>query len=296
MPWLEYPKIELVLEGRNGVGWFTSMLFLLIAILTAFHFFSNKWQRWLGGASLLISGLLTIIGLDKIIRFHFVWSKEYSDNFLFNVASDGMILRYGIYVLTACASLSFILTLPLLFTGLEGSSRSPILRYGLLLILVLPALYFGVQNFTPEEVVTTNLAKAQIAKDYTQMNQALNEGDFDLVVQYTHPTVYRTLGGPNKLKEMLGQIRSQAQNISSEVMDIAALHQKGKQVQAIIQHSTTIKTNDGEEVTRGSSFAFSDNAGESWVFAGINGRSFQEMKSFFPEIFDELDYSVKSTE
>jgi hypothetical protein len=296
MPWLEYPKIDLVLEGRNGVGWFTSMLFLSIGILTFLHFFIKKRQRWLSATSLLISGLLTGIGLDKIIRFHFVWSKDYSDNFLFNVASDGMILRYGIYVLTVCAFLAFILTLPLFFTGLEGSSRSPIVRYGLLLVLVLPALYFGIQNFTSEETIILDLAKAQIAKDYTQMNQALNEGSFDLVVQYTHPTVYRTLGGPDKLKEMLVQVRSQAQNISSEVLDVAALHQKGKQVQAIIQHSTTIRTNDGEEVTRGSSFAFSDNAGESWVFAGINGRSFQEMKSFFPEIFDELDYSVKPQE
>ena len=298
MPWLEYPRINLVFEGRHGVGWFTSSLFFLILVLTALMLFRKKGDRVLSIIIGIISGLLATIGIEKIAKFYLVELNRAAEFPLFNIASAGMFLRYGVYVLTVCGILIFFLILPLIFKSAFETDKpmAYVFKYGSIVLAVVGVLagawwYLSPSNTTDLEEVTKNLTE-----DYQQMNSALSAGRLDVVVDYTHPIIYQSMGGKQELKNVLNEVRQQLGIIDSDVSEVVGFEQKGRKIQALFQHNTTIRSANGTDVTRGSSFGFSSDGGQSWVFAGINGRTFREMKENFPEIFDELDYSVKSQE
>jgi hypothetical protein len=293
MPWLEYPKIDLVLEGRNGVGWFTSMLFFIIFLLVLLLLFYKKRDRLLGGSVFGVGAFLTIIGLEKIIRFFLEWKHESSDLFLINLAGAGVILKYGVYVLTVSAGLITILAIPFIFTTFfEQSGRQrAFLNYVLIFITAIGAL-IAYAELRPVPEVSQEQVVSAIKNDYVSMNKVLMDGDYDKVVNYTHPTIYQSLGGIERYKQVLQEVKTQALRADVRVDDVVKYVQKGENVQAIFHHTTVFSTPEGSETVRGSSFGFSNDVGKTWVFVGINGKSFPEMKKDFPDIFDELNYSV----
>jgi len=77
---------------------------------------------------------------------------------------------------------------------------------------------------------------------------------------------------------------------SGKINKVFKTKTEGDVIQALLMQSFTFVTKGQETVSSTKSFAFSYDGGRSWIFAGIENRSYDEMKKIIPEIFDELRY------
>lgn len=98
-PWINYPRIDLVLYGHMGDGWVTLGLFVLILIFTVVGKPSRSLKNIPFWIIMVLSLLVVTIGVWKIGSFLSEKSNFETDDPFLITAAAGSNVAYGLYLL-----------------------------------------------------------------------------------------------------------------------------------------------------------------------------------------------------
>ncbi len=288
MPWITYPRLEMTLKGYDGDGVLLAIIFFLILginLYSAFRNNSNK-KRIINIFSFVLAAIIFTLSVYKIYAFYEDVFSFQSNDPITSYAGAGVQLRYGLYVI---ATLSFIC----MFLSSLGSffTKPKRLIFLLALFLISGGISYKVYNANSK---IDRLDKIAIEENlngaFEKMGNALVTKQSDQFVEYIHPILYQSIGGKKKLAELMSSMYQDVEVKEAKIIKVFKTKTEGDAIQALLMQSFTFFKNGSESNTTNKSFAFSYDGGRTWSFAGIEDRTFDEMKKILPEIFNELRY------
>ncbi|TVQ50183.1 MAG: hypothetical protein EA362_02865 [Saprospirales bacterium] len=118
-PWINYPRIDLVLYGHMGDGWVTLGLFVIILIFTVAGKSARSLAKIPFWIIMFLSLLVVTIGAWKIGSFLSEKSNFETDDPFLITAAAGSNVAYGLYLLLLFGSINL---LALFFLGKKNKS------------------------------------------------------------------------------------------------------------------------------------------------------------------------------
>lgn len=285
MPWIVYPMLKLTLYGKDGDGWLISITFFLIFIILAL---GNKFLKKSISEFVISIFSFGIFALStyKIYKFHNEMNNYATDSPIMGYAGSGGYLSYGLYFILIVAVLIFILSI---FSSVLKKWKSILLLLGGSIIVAM--MYWGVSNkVLNSSSINIEEQKQNIETDFNKMSSALKDKRSEDFISSIHPIVYQSIGGKAKLIALMNDIYANIKVQSAEIVNVEKIHQKGKNVQALISQKITLINNNEFQVNTSFMIGFSYDGGVRWVFAGTENKPFKEMKKTLPEIYEELKY------
>lgn len=287
LPWIEYPKLEKVLYGYHGDGFFLSFLFFIIFCISFYlHLTSIKGRgKSFNRLIFILSISILLVSLRKIFQFNREVSEYLSDNPIMSYAASGAKLGSGLYIICLIGIAIMILSL---FSKLFSKTRNLIIIF-LVGILLTAAFYFGSKLLKPE------LAESEVIEnltsDFNKMGQSLIDKRPEGFVEYVHPIIYTSMGGKRKMTDMMRDVYASSTITKAEITKIEKKKREGDDIQCLIYQTVMMLNSSGQEIpVTNKTFAFSYDGGRTWTFAGTEDKTFEEMQIILPEIFDELRY------
>lgn len=288
LPWIEYPILELTMHGKDGDGWLISLTFFIVGVLCIYTLFSKNEYFKLIPRSLVILLNLVILCLSiyKIYAFNLEVANYTTDSPIMGYAASGAHLSYGLYAITFISSLQLILAI------FEKTFRS----YKNIALLLISLVLLAIIGMSATKIISRIGAPDDSSKvlnlknEFSNMSTALIEQKPDDFVNYIHPILYESVGGKKQLAKFMAGMYENVRINNSKIIDLKTLVKKGSNIQTLITQESSYTINNIASSSQSTSFAFSYDQGRTWVFAGTEERSFDEMKKILPEIFDELRY------
>jgi hypothetical protein len=226
------------------------------------------------------------LGIYKIFAFYEDVNSFQSNDPITSYAGAGVYLASGLYIISI---IGFLMLVVSSLGGYIKKKKHLILLFGLMLLSSLGS--YLIFNQTKN---SNQLDKVEIQENldtaFAQMSNSLISGKSDQFVEYVHPILYQSIGGKGKLIELMSKLYEDVNVKSGKINKVFKTKTEGDVIQALLMQSFTFVTKGQETVSSTKSFAFSYDGGRSWIFAGIENRSYDEMKKIIPEIFDELRY------
>ena len=140
---------------------------------------------------------------------------------------------------------------------------------------------------------------AKIRKDAQALVQATKMSDFKTVVKFTYPPVVKSLGGPDKMIEVLNKSLAEMKNQGASIIggDIGRpgkiLH-AGTKLYSVVPEKVIIESNGTRLYANSSLLAISLNNGDTWYFIDAGNMSDIQVKQAFPEIYGKLTIPKRS--
>ena len=288
LPWIYYPRLDLNIYGHSGDGWLISMLFFIMLSLSLVSI-SKKSENYRHVYNLLVFiGSIVILGLCiyKVYAFHEEIYNFKSDNPLLNYSGAGARLQLGLYVIAALSFASaFLSSLGMIFS----TSKLPwYILSGIVLIGVVASLIYNTTKH--REKLDKTAIEENLNTYFNQMSEALIRKRSDQFVDFVHPILYQSIGGKKKLVQLMSALYADVDIKEAKLDKILKTNTKDDAIQALLIQNFTIQKDGKQSETSSKSFAFSYDGGRTWSFAGIENRSFDEMKKILPELSEELRY------
>ncbi len=149
----------------------------------------------------------------------------------------------------------------------------------------------SVKQTKKESSVTNNYPNLKFQAD--EVGKATLEGDFEKLVDYTHPKVVEKLGGKEKmvafLKQDSGQMKPEGfELVSVDVNNVKQIENIDNHLFSIIPMNLTINSPQGKFSQESYLIGISSNNGETWKF--ISGVSRERFRLLFPNVADKLEF------
>lgn len=288
LPWIEYPRLEMILKGYDGDGVFLSILFSIIFFVNLYSWYKGgvKNKKIINIISFIFAAIIFLLGVYKIYAFYEDVYSFTSDNPITSYAGAGVNLKSGLYVISF---LSFICLLVSSVGIYFTRTKQLIFLIGILLLS--GAATFMIYNSIKNE---KRLDKIEIEENlftyFDKMGSALINKRSDQFVDLMHPILYQSIGGKSKMVELMTALYEDIEIKEGKIINVFKTETKGDVIQALLTQSFTFINAQGESQSTTQSFAFSYDGGRTWSFAGIENRTFDEMKKILPELFEELRY------
>ncbi len=125
---------------------------------------------------------------------------------------------------------------------------------------------------------------------FDNMSNALISKRSDQFVEYMHPILYQSIGGRDKMIELMTALYEDVEIKESKIIKVLKTETRGDIIQTLLMQRFIIINGSEEVISSNQSFAFPYDGGRTWSFAGIEDRTFDEMKKILPELFEELRY------
>jgi hypothetical protein len=288
LPWIEYPRLEMILKGSDGDGVFLSILFTIIFLINAYVWYKGglRNKKIANMISFIFGAIIFLLAIYKIYAFYVDVYNFASDDPITSYAGAGVNLKSGLYVISFLSFMILLLSsIGIYFTD----TKRLVVLIGMLLLSGL--LTYFVYNSIKNE---NRLDKIEIEENlhtyFDKMGNALIQKRSDEFVEYMHPILYQSIGGKKKMAELMTALYQDVDIKDGKLVRVLKTETRGDAIQALLMQSFTFKNAEGESQSNNRSFAFSYDGGKTWSFAGIENRSFDEMKKILPEIFEELRY------
>jgi hypothetical protein len=289
LPWIHYPRLGLIIKGYEGDG-------VLISIIFAAILFINLYSNWRQGGknkkryniiTLVLSLIILVLSIYKIYAFYEDIYSFQSNDPIISYAGAGVNLKYALYVI---AALSFVC----LFLSSIGSlftKAKHLIILGLIITIAGGTSYLVYQKMNSYDQLDKIEIEENLNSHFDNMSNALRTKRTDQFVEYIHPILYQSIGGKKKLAELMSELYNDLTVKETKIVKVFKTKTKGDVIQALLLQSITFVSGMEETTTNNKSFAFSYDGGNTWIFAGIENRTFDEMKKILPELFEELRYS-----
>lgn len=148
--------------------------------------------------------------------------------------------------------------------------------------------------FAPQQTSAQEAIKNNIVLEAEKMAQAMEDGDYELLMDYTHPNILRVSGGKQKMAAVVAEeMAKMADNgFTFESVEIGepsdiALKQDG--YQALVPKTTTLLMNGKKIVSNDFLYGFSDAEGKKWTFVEAKQLKSEAGKQLFPNFDSSTD-------
>jgi len=288
LPWIYYPRLDKIIYGYNGDG-------ILISILFGFMFVINIYSKLRSGGkskkrynivTAIISFVILALSIYKIYAFYEDVNNFVSNDPLVGYGGAGVRLQNGLY---AIAGLSFICCLLSTLSGYIKELKHLIL-FVVLSLFVGFSSYYIYQNKDSHNKLDKIEIEENLNKHFVAMGDALKSRRTDLFVDYIHPILYQSIGGKRKMAELMTEAYKELVIKDTKIEKIYKTETKGDVIQVLLLQNITFMKGVQEVNNTNKSVAISYDGGATWVFAGVEERSFEEMQKVLPELFSELKW------
>ncbi len=288
LPWIHYPRLELTIMGYDGDGYLISILFGFILFLNLYSLSrkGGKNQKRYNIITFAISFIILVLSIYKVYAFYQDIYSFQTDNPITSYAGAGVNLKYGLYVI---AVLSFI-CLFLSSLGSLFSKTKHLLIFALVLIFTSGASYLAYQKITSLDHLDKVEIEENLNSQFGNMSNALVSKKSDQFVEYIHPIIYQSIGGKKKLAELMSELYKDVVIKETNYDKTLKTKTKGDAIQVLFLQSITFLKGMNEVSNTNKSYAFSYDGGKTWSFAGIEDKSFEDMKKILPELFEEMRF------
>ena len=288
LPWIYYPRLDLNIYGHDGDGWLISIMFFVIFLIGSISLLksSKEYRRVYNFLMFFISMVILLLCIYKIYAFHEEIYTFQSDDPIVSYSGAGVHLQIGLYAISA---ISFVTAFLSSIGNIFSKSKLP--WYILSASLLIGIIAFLVYN---NNKYRHSLDKVAIEENlnlhFDKMAQTLIRKRSDQFVDYVHPILYQSIGGRNKLIELMSNLYQDVEIKAANIDKVLKTKTRGDLIQALLIQNFVIAKDGQETKTTSKSFAFSYDGGRTWSFAGTENRTFDEMKKILPELFEELRY------
>jgi len=122
-----------------------------------------------------------------------------------------------------------------------------------------------------------------------KMASAFLQGDYKTFAHYTYPLIVSSMGGADKMAEVLGKgaagMKAQGITFSKITFDKPSnIVKAGKELQSTIAQHTEIKLKEGRLVTTSTLIAFSQDNGANWTFIDTSNKDMQTLRKVLPNL------------
>ena len=288
LPWIHYPRLELTIMGYNGDGYLLSILFAIILFINLYSKSRDggKNQKRYNIITFALSLIILVLSIYKIYAFYQDIYSFQSDDPIVSYAGAGVNLKYGLYVI---AVLGFI-CLFLSSLGSLFSKSKQLLILAIVFIFAGGASYLAYQKMTNIDQLDKIEIEENLNSQFDKMSNALVSKQSDNFVEFIHPIIYQSIGGKKKLAELMTELYNDVIVKETKIEKTLKTKTNGDAIQVLFLQSIVFIKGMDEINNTNKSFAFSYDGGKTWSFAGIEEKSFDEMKKLLPELFDEMRF------
>jgi len=278
----------MVLSGYDGDGVLLSILFLIILIINLMPIVKKKFKenKSLNILTFIFGAIILTISVYKIVAFYEDVFTFRSDDPIISYAGAGVHLKSGLFIIVGLSTaILFFSSLGIFFT----KSKRIVALIGFLFCA-------GAVTYLTYNVMKNNNRLDKIAIEenlnthFNKMGNALITKDSEQFVEYIHPILYQSIGGKGKMVELMSALYEDVEIKEGKIIKVFKTKTRGDVIQALLMQSFTFRNAEGETESTTKSFAFSYDGGRTWSFAGIENRTFDEMRKILPELFEELRY------
>lgn len=305
MPWLIYPKVNGKFYGYLMDGILTGAVFFIILCILIYQVYRSKNSKLANGVILFFSFAMALIAWNKYYQCELEKTTYSTDNPLYAAASAGFTQGIGLYVLGWSSLALFLSTLLHLyerrnsvdiFSQIKNSINfKDKIAWSVSILVFCFSSYFIYDNFSNKivswdaknltPVLTTNMEK---------MGSALRNEQYLEFLKYNHPLMIQSIGGQNKMIELLQNTMSELKRVgtnieSIELDEISEIQQSGKNdIQALTYQN--IKYTGSNQKDRQKVLAVSENGGDNWYFITIQNKTLAEVKKIFPSLNPQFKF------
>jgi hypothetical protein len=302
MPWVTYPKVESSLYGYVGDGYVTAFLFSLAGISFVLSYFIKRISLFSTVFSLIVSILLCLIFYSKHSDFLVQKAEYIPENALIAAATAGYKLDYGFYLFGASAIALLFISIVMLaqlkiFKSDHVKNKRLNVGASIISILVFVAAFIFSGNYLrlAPDLSDKERYYEVLSIELEQMGKALINEDFVAFSRYNHPVMVESLGGKERLIDLLRanarQFRETNTAIKSvKLKEILDIRSGRNSIQILLTQEVVFQKDDElvEDIQK--TIAISEDNGNKWYFINIEGKSKEEVSTFFPALNPDLDF------
>lgn len=159
----------------------------------------------------------------------------------------------------------------------------------------LPAVFlFACLALTARADEQTTVIKA----DAQKCAEAVVKGDYDGIVQYTHPRIVKLMGGKDKMivvvKKGMEQMQQQGAKFdAASIGEPEAPKKMGAFLTCKVPQHIVIKISGGKLETDSELLAISEDGGKKWTFMDLGPVTKDQFSQIFPELADKIELPAK---
>lgn len=155
-----------------------------------------------------------------------------------------------------------------------------------IIFLLLLLLSFGFNSKAQEYLDS-------IKSQSTQMVNAFSKGDYAKLLEFTHPSIIKILGGKETatkfLDTALNQIKESGMTVEeARVGDIIQTLKSNNTIQCMLPQYLKMKMGDKFYSSKNYLFGISYDHGKRWYFIDTNGSPEESIRKMIPEISKEI--------
>lgn len=300
MPWVVYPKAHKTAYGYMGDGIITSCIFVIILILNLIELKPKRQNIAFPTIKALLASFLIFAAFSAIYSIKNQQKLFTSDNPFVATATAGFKAGFGLYVM----GISGLIVL--LFSILEVFHRKKeknillknnfslktgiwISAAGIAILFILNRQYLFSHSPAPKTI------EAAIKKDIENMGQCLISGDYKCFVNFNHPIIVQSYGGPEKMIDLLkgAMLHFKENNVTYSQIQFLGVEQvetANDNIQAIISQKVTILKNSVKTYEDQKVLAISDDKGKNWHYISLTGLTVAELVKHYPYLNPKLKF------
>ena len=144
------------------------------------------------------------------------------------------------------------------------------------------------------QIDTLNLIDDVYLKSRILSNSILT-GDYDKLIDLTHPKIVEMTGGREKMKSIIEQgLGSNFEIISNELEKPEKLIISDSIIQCSLKQRQEFKMDNNKYYTIGYLIGISYDSGGTWYFISVSGNTLTTIRTHFPELSEELNVCSQS--
>jgi len=305
MPWIYFPKSDTSLHGYKADGFLTGIVFLIILFIFFFNFKKAVLSRFATLFSIVMGALMAFLAYYKLVKFEESTLNFNFENPLVGAAFAGVQPGIGVYIMGIAGFGVFLLTMLLIYNqnavnlnkeNTRVSAKSKTVLYLIIssvVIFILLVFYFRWSNNSKPVIAET--LRPVLSAEIEKMGKTLFEAKYSEFVDYNHLIMVQSLGGKNKMIEMV-QSSMQGLKESGTILkdislsDIYDIRKEGRNVQVVMTQVLLYENNGIENTEIQKMLAVSEDNMNSWKFINITGKTKAEMQTFFPSLNKDLQF------
>lgn len=156
-------------------------------------------------------------------------------------------------------------------------------------------IFLFIAQFVFSQSEIDKIIKAQAE----EMAKATIAGDYEVLMEYTHPNIIEFSGGKeNFLKVMIPQMEKMAEDgfiiESVEIGNPIATELYKGEYQTLVPKTMTMTVNGQKVISKDYLFGFSDSEGKKWTFTEAQKLTTERTKLIFPDFETNIEIPVKA--
>jgi pseudouridine-5'-phosphate glycosidase len=129
------------------------------------------------------------------------------------------------------------------------------------------------------------------------MMEATIKRDYETVIEYTHPSIIKLLGGKAKAIEFTSQQMEKVNEAGGiekcSIREISKIIKVGNELQCVISQEMIMKIEGKRYRSLGGTIGVSEDKGKNWTFLNISQNDLASIRRFIPKFSNKLKLPPK---